>query len=73
MAKGGDNMVDVKKLKAAWVAKGMKQEDVAAIIGIAPKTMSQRMKVAVFGSDEIDKLVSALEITNPKEIFFPSW
>ena len=66
-------MVDTLKLRAAWIAKGKTQEEVAAIIGIAPKTMSLRMKEAVFGSDEIDTLVSALDISNPAEIFFPDW
>ncbi|MGN0656073.1 MAG: helix-turn-helix domain-containing protein [Ruminiclostridium sp.] len=66
-------MVNVNKLRAAWIARGLTQGDVAKFIGISEKTMSMRMDKAVFGSDEIDILVEKLEISNPKEIFFPSW
>lgn len=66
-------MINVNKLRAAWIAMGLTQGDVAKFIGISEKTMSTRMDKAVFGSDEIDILVEKLEISNPKEIFFPSW
>lgn len=63
-------MVDTSKLKAAWVAKGKTQEDVAKIIGVSNKTMSCRMKKGVFGSDEMERMIKALDISNPSEIFF---
>lgn len=66
-------MIDVCKLRAAWVAKGKTQEEVATALGISNKTMGERMKKAVFGSDEIDKLVTILDIRQPAEIFFLSW
>ena len=66
-------MVNVNKLRAAWIAKGFIQGDVAKFLGISEKTMSKRLETAVFGYDEIDILVEKLEISNPKEIFFPSW
>ena len=63
-------MVDTAKLKAAWVAKGKTQEEVAKIIGISSKTMSFRMKKGVFGSDEMERMINALDIENPSDIFF---
>ena len=63
-------MVDTCKLRAAWVAKGYRQSDVAKIIGVSEKTFSARMKKGVFGSEEIEKLVKALEIKDPVPIFF---
>lgn len=65
-------MVDTAKLKAAWVAKGKTQDDVAKIIGVSSKTMSLRMKKGVFGSDEMERMINALDIKKPAEIFFAS-
>lgn len=63
-------MIDKAKLRAAWVAKGKTQEDVAKIIGISNKTMSLRMKNGVFGSDEMQRMIDALDIKKPADIFF---
>lgn len=64
-------MVDTLKLKATWVAKGLKQEDVAKnILNVTPKTLGIKLKKGIFGSDEIEKMVKALEIEKPWDIFF---
>lgn len=63
-------MCDTNKLRACWVAKGLKQRDVAAIIGVSEKTFCDRMKKGVFGSDEIQKMITALDILDPVPIFF---
>jgi DNA-binding XRE family transcriptional regulator len=63
-------VIDKAKLRAAWVAKGKTQEDVAKIIGISNKTMSLRMKNGVFGSDEMQRMIDALDIKKPADIFF---
>ena len=65
-------MIDTNALRAAWVKKGLTQEKVAEKLNITPKTMSLKMKKGVFGSDEIDKLVEILDISNPMSIFFAS-
>ena len=62
-------MVDTNALRAQWVKKGLKQSDVAARIGMKQKTFSSRMKKRVFGSDEIEKLISVLDISDPMSIF----
>ncbi len=42
----------------------------AKAIGITPKTFYQKMKVGIFGSDEIQVMIDCLDIKNPGEIFF---
>ena len=63
-------MIDTNKLRAAWVSKGLRQEDMAKIVGISSKTFSLKMKKGVFGSDEMEKMIQALNISKPTEIFF---
>ena len=63
-------MVDSQKLKAVIVEKEKTQEDVARYIGITPKTFYSKMKKRVFGSDEIEKMIEYLDITDPVAIFF---
>lgn len=63
-------MIDTNALKAAWVSKGLNQSDVAKMLGISEKTMSQKMKIGVFGSDEMEIMIDSLEISNPAAIFF---
>lgn len=63
-------MVDTNALRAAWVAKGLTQADVAEKLHITQKTMSSKMKKGVFGSDEIEQMIEMLSIENPIAIFF---
>lgn len=63
-------MIDKNKLRAAWVSKGLTQATVAKEIGVSNKTFSLKMKKGVFGSDEIEKMISYLDIADPVAIFF---
>lgn len=63
-------MVDINGLKAAWVKKGLTQAEVAKKLDISSRTLSERMKKGVFGSDEIEKMINFLDIDNPISIFF---
>lgn len=63
-------MINTNKLRGIIVSKGLTQEKVAQIIGITPKTFYVKMKKGVFGSDEIEKMISILSIENPMDIFF---
>ena len=63
-------MIKVNELKGRIVAKGYTQADIAEKLGIAPKTFGLKMKKGVFGSDEIESMISILEIENPLDIFF---
>lgn len=62
-------MVDTNALRSYWVKKGMTQAEVAYKIDISPRVMSSRMKKKWFGSDEIEKLISLLDIVNPMPVF----
>ena len=63
-------MVDTRSLRAEMVRKGVTQEDLAKELNMTSRTFSSRMKKGVFGSDEIEKLVSILDIKDPMSIFF---
>ena len=63
-------MLNVLEFKAAMVRKGYTQKMLAEILGISEKTFTERIKTKRFGSDEIEKLIEVLEISNPMPIFF---
>lgn len=63
-------MIKTDKLKGLIAEKGYSQTEVAAKIGITPKTFYSKMKKGVFGSDEITIMIDLLEINNPIDIFF---
>ena len=63
-------MLNVPEFKAAMARKGYTQKALAQILGISEKTFYDRMKNKRFGSDEIEKLIKVLEISDPMPIFF---
>ena len=63
-------MLDKNALKAEIVRNGLTQKKVASAIGISEKTFITRMKEGVFGTDEVEKMISLLNIKNPMDIFF---
>ena len=63
-------MIDTNALRGAIAAKGMTQQDVAVHIGMSPKTFYSKMKKGVFGSDEMESMITLLSIDNPSAIFF---
>lgn len=63
-------MVDTNALRGVIAANGMSQQAVAKELGIAPKTFYSKMKKGVFGSNEMEAMISLLSIENPQEIFF---
>ena len=63
-------MIDITELKAQMVRKKYTQEALANELGISSRTLSNKFKRGVFGSDEIDKMISILEIKEPLKIFF---
>ena len=66
-------MLNVLEFKAAMVRKGYTQKALAEILGMSEKTFTERIKTKRFGSDEIEKLVEVLEISNPLPIFLATW
>ena len=67
---GGGNLIKVNELKGIIVKNGLTQSDVANLIGITPKTFYEKMKIGVFGSDEIQIMIDKLHIDDPMSIFF---
>ena len=63
-------MLDRDKLRAAWVSCGETQTEAAKRLGISPRAMSSKMQRGVFGSDEIETLISAYHIEDPLSVFF---
>ena len=62
-------MIRTDKLRGVIAEKGYSQSDIARKIGITPKTFYEKMKIGVFGSDEIQIMIDELHIDNPIEIF----
>lgn len=62
----------VAKLRGLIVEKGMTLREVAEKIGMSDKTLYLKLKKGVFGTDEVQKLIELLDISNPMEIFFDS-
>ena len=67
---GGDKVIKVDELRGAIAKNGYSQKDVASMIGVTPKTYYEKMKIGVFGSDEIEIMINKLHIEDPMSIFF---
>ena len=63
-------MIKTDELRGIIAQNGFSQSDVAAKIGITPKTFYEKMKIGIFGSDEIEVMINMLHIDDPVPIFF---
>ena len=63
-------VVKTNELRGIIVKNNLTQTDVAKMIGVTPKTFYAKMKVGIFGSDEIQTMIEKLNIENPIAIFF---
>ena len=63
-------MIRTDELRGVIAKNGLSQSDVAAKIGVTPKTFYEKMKNGVFGSDEIQIMIDELHIDDPMAIFF---
>ena len=63
-------MIDTKELKGIMAKEGVSGTKLALRIGMTPKTFYGKMKKGVFGSDEIEKMVDILNISDPMRVFF---
>ena len=61
-------MIRTDKLKFMR-KRGFSQSDIARKIGITPKTFYEKMKIGVFGSDEIQIMIDELHIDNRLKFF----
>ena len=63
-------MIRTDELKGVIAKNGYSQSDEAGMIGVTPKTFYEKMKIGVFGSDEIQIMIEKLHINDPISIFF---
>ena len=63
-------MILINEIKGRMKAKNITQEELAKKLGISSKTLSNKFKKGILGSDEIEKIIMVLDIKNPVEIFF---
>lgn len=63
-------MIKTDELRGIIAKNGFSQSDVATKIGITPKTFYEKMKIGIFGSDEIEVMINMLHIDDPVPIFF---
>lgn len=62
-------MIRTDELRGVIAKNGLSQSEVAAKIGVTPKTFYEKMKNGVFGSDEIQIMIDELHIDDPMAIF----
>ena len=63
-------MIKTDELRGIIAKRGCSQSEIANKIGITPKTFYEKMKNGVFGSDEIQIMIDALQIEDPISVFF---
>lgn len=63
-------MIRTDELRYLIAKRGISQMEVAKHIGIAPKTFYEKMRKGVFLSNEIEKMIELLNITDPVAVFF---
>lgn len=63
-------MVDVNKLKGLIVERGLTQTEVRNRMGLTKRQWQCRIEKKKFDSDDMMKLITILEISNPSPIFF---
>ena len=63
-------MIATDKLRGIITERGISQRKVAEVLGVTEKTFYAKMKKGVFDSDEIEAMISFLEIKEPMQIFF---
>ena len=54
-------MIKTDELRGIIAKNGLSQSDVALKIGITPKTFYEKMKIGIFGSDEIQIMIDELD------------
>lgn len=63
-------MVDTQALRGAIVAAGYNLDSFANAIGMKRRTLGNRLKSGIWGSDEIENVIDVLNLSDPARIFF---
>ena len=68
--KEAKSVINTNKLLGIFAENGKNKSEVAKILGISPKTLGEKLKKGVFGSDEIQTMIDTFNIDDPVSIFF---
>lgn len=63
-------MIKTDELRGIIAKEKTTQKAVAKACGISEKTFQRKMNKGVFGSNEIEAMITVLHIENPMDIFF---
>lgn len=63
-------MIDTNVLRGLIYQRNLSQRKLAQMLGMTEKTFYSKMSKGIFGSDEIEKMISILNIKRPERIFF---
>ena len=63
-------MIRTNVIKGKMVENGYSAQMMAKELGITPQTFYSKMRKGIFDSDEMFKMISLLNITDPAKIFF---
>lgn len=63
-------MLNRNALRAEIVRNGMTQKQVASMIGMSESTFIRKMTNGSFGTDEAQKMIDLLNISDPCCVFF---
>lgn len=63
-------MININKLLGIFAENRKTKKEVAEILGIAPKTLNDKLNKGIFGSDEIQTMIDAFNIDDPMSVFF---
>ncbi|WP_288327329.1 DUF739 domain-containing protein [uncultured Clostridium sp.] len=63
-------MILINEIKGRMRAKGITHKKLSKELGMSPKTLSNKFKKGIFGSDEIEIMIKILDIAQPIDIFF---
>jgi predicted transcriptional regulator len=64
------NLINRNLYRAALAKKGITQQKLSEITGIPLSTLCRRIKHNTLGTDDVKKIMTALDISNPMPIFF---
>jgi hypothetical protein len=63
-------MIDTDSLHKMMVKQHYDEAKMAQKLGLTQEEFAHRMKIGIFGCDEIEMMIKELDIQNPEAIFF---
>ena len=63
-------MLDKRMLNAEIAKNGLTKRELCKKIGMAQSTFVRKVRTGIFKTNEVEAIISVLNIKNPSEIFF---